>query len=256
MPSWNYPPRAFAAPGSGGGSVTFSNTAEPAAPGSTLILSVGVRPSSAAASAGIVPDVTVTDNLGGVWERLVQGPTGASTFPETWMRRDAGGVTSITLTSAAGGSDVANIQGHPLEWTGATPGAIAVKPQPNASATSWPAAEVDAPAGSFVVGNMTLGVTNRALQLTAPAYVAGGEFKASSLTSLSAHRVVMAAETTGPTWGIVAGGTSTGASSSVASTVAVAPAGGPDPDPDPPPARVRQLLGADGTWRPATTTLL
>lgn len=244
---WNYPPRAFTAPNSGAGGVTFTNTAAPAVAGSTLILPVGVRPTVATT----IPTVTVTDNLGGTWERLVQGPTGGSTFTEIWMRRNAAGVTTITVGTAAGGSDIQNIHAHPLEWTGATPGTIVVKPAANASATSWPAATVAAPAGAVVVGNLSLGVTNREILMTEADYTASGDLKSSGLNSLSAHRLAPTAMTTGPTWAVGPGGSSTGASSSVAATVAIAPATEPDPDPDPEPVTTMlRRVNADGTLTP------
>lgn len=238
--AWNYPPRQFAPPNSGAGGVTFTNSAEPAAAGSTLILPVGVRP----AVAGVIPTVTVTDNLAGTWERLTQGPTNGSTYTEIWMRRNATGVTTINLGTAAGGSDIQNIQGHPLELTGATPGTPIVASQGNASAATWPAATVTVPTGAVVIGNLTLGVTNRAIDLTHPGYTDLIELKSSGLCTRAAHTLTEATGDTGPTWAIVPGGSSTGNSSSVASTVAIPASedGEPDPDPDPDPPVVTTTL--------------
>jgi len=203
------------------------------------------------------PDLRVNDTDGGVWERIAQSPTGESTQVAVFLRRNAGGVRSVTL-SATNNADGSGYQLHLFEFDGEVPGDVVVNVVLGESLTIWPPVEVAATPGALILGAHTVGVTNRLIGLTdasAATYSAPSFLASSGQQVRTAMRVATGVESTGPQWEVKPGGSSSSATSARLVTVAIAPATdpGPDPDPDPEPVPSGPVWARiyDGTvWKP------
>lgn len=222
--------------------VTTTNSLEPAAPGSTLVTVVAVRP----AAADTILNVTVTDNLGGTWVQApgIGGDASTSSNLYIFARANAGGVTSVTISADGAGNSAASL----TEWAGGPTtlptwiSAAASHP----SGTSWPPVTINAPSGALVIGGASMGVTSRFIE-PAPPYTLLRDAKGSQIYGVSAYYIPAATETTGPTFTLTGG-----AASSLTAVTAALPAASdePDPDPDPVPAAVWARIYNGTTWQP------
>lgn len=224
-------------------SITFTNDGVTTA-GNTLIAVVGIRDRDFSTIAG-------SDPAGNTWvevERL-QG-TESSAAQVIMHAQDvtpAGAVTFEVRGADGVSAPVGAYSALIFEVSGV--GGVADVNKGFSSDDPSPLRLVDVPAGGFVIGGGTAGVTNRTFS-PALSYTALSEYRGAQTTILGSWHVPSTTGPTAPSWTRTSGSATTLGNI----TVAYHPAG-TDPDPDPP-ARVRQLLAADGIWRPATTTLL
>lgn len=179
-------------------------------------------------AAGQTPTAIVSDDLSGTWELLGQAPSGGSTVTAILMRRNAAGIGSVSITATAGTYD--QVSAIVREFNGASPGAVTVDSAQHESALVWPPVEVAAPAGALVLGSLSLGVTNRDVDLVeGSTYGEAVETKSTQLYHITAHRILTGAATTGPAWHVTGGSTPNAASASAVTIAIAAEEGGAQP---------------------------
>lgn len=221
--------------------VTTTNTAVPAADGSTLVVMAAIRPGTA----DTLLNVTVTDNLGGTWSQApaIGGDAASSSNFYIFARPNAGGVTSVTVSADGAANSAVSL----TEWAGgptSAPQWVAASAS-RPSGTSWAPVEVTAPAGSLVLGGASMGVTTRFLAVQPP-YTLLRDAKGSQIYGVSSYLAPTVETVTGPTFTLTSGT----ASSMAVVTAALLP-GSNEPDPEPPTSpTILRRVNADGSLTP------